>query len=89
MALERNPDGLVIDALAHVRVQCFMQAALERILQQLVAVQNEWLKANGGFGEPFKLQHHLLPPSPGKAAHSAQAAQLSNGSSAPAPMDRD
>jgi hypothetical protein len=63
-----------------------VQAALERLLQQLVAVQNEWLKANGGFGEPFKLQHHLLPPSSHKVTHAAQHA---NGNSAPAPMDRD
>ena len=58
-----------------------LQAALERLLQQLVAVQNEWLRANGGFGEPFKLQQHLLPPAPSKAA------QQPNGS-APVPMDR-
>ena len=58
-----------------------LQAALERLLQQLVVVQNEWLKANGGFGEPFKLQQHLLPPAPRKAA------QQPNGS-ALVPMDR-
>ena len=70
-------------------VHCCMQAALERLLQQLVAVQNEWLRANGGLGEPFKLEHHLLPPSPGKAAHSAHSAQHPNGNSPPAPMEHD
>ena len=40
------------------------QAALERLLQQLVAVHEEWLEANGGLGEPFRLNRHLLPPPP-------------------------
>ena len=77
------------DTVPQVGVQCVMQAALERLLQQLVTVQNELLKANGGFGEPFKLQHHLLLPSPGKAAHSAHPAQHPNGNASPAPMERD
>ncbi|KAK9806165.1 hypothetical protein WJX72_003712 [[Myrmecia] bisecta] len=38
------------------------QPALERLLQQLVGVHEELHEANGGQGEPFRLQQHLLPP---------------------------
>ncbi len=41
-----------------------MLAALEMVLRQLVAVLNEWLKADWGLGEPSKLKHHLLPTMP-------------------------
>jgi hypothetical protein len=49
------------------------QAALELLLQQLVAVQSELLECNGGLGEPFSLRRHLLPqpklqPQPNGAA---------------------
>ena len=64
-----------------------VQAALERLLQQLVAVQDEWLEANGGLGEPFRLQRHLLPPAaPKKAAAGPHGGAHHNGA---APMDRD
>jgi hypothetical protein len=66
------------------------QAALERLLQQLVAVHEEWLEANGGLGEPFRLSRHLLPPPPPSAQQPPKRAQhppqQANGAT---PMERD
>ena len=59
-----------------------LQAALERLLQQIVVVQNESLAINGGMGEPFRLHEHMLSLVTAKQ-HNAQP----NG--AAAPMDSD
>lgn len=42
-------------------MQNWVQAAVERLLQQLVVVQKELLAANNGLGEPFRLSQHLQP----------------------------
>ncbi|EIE19632.1 SPRY-domain-containing protein [Coccomyxa subellipsoidea C-169] len=60
-------------------------AAVERLMQQLVTVQNELLAANGGLGEPFRLSQHLGGPAPGPACK-PPAQPHPNGV---APMDRD
>ena len=41
-----------------------LQAALEKLLMQLVAVQDELHAANGGHGQLFRLLDHLLAPTP-------------------------
>ncbi|BDA46674.1 Ran-binding protein 10 [Coccomyxa sp. Obi] len=56
-------------------------AAVERLLQQLVVVQNELLVANNGLGEPFRLSQHL-----GAAPGHKPQQPHSNGVT---PMDRD
>jgi hypothetical protein len=58
------------------------QAAVERLLQQLVTVQSELLAANNGLGEPFRLSHHLGAAAPGRRPPQPHANGI-------APMDRD
>ena len=60
---------------------CWAQAAVERLLQQLVVVQNELLVANNGLGEPFRLSDHL-----GAAPGHTPQQPHPNGVT---PMDRD
>lgn len=41
-----------------------LQVVLERLLMQLVAIQQVLHAANGGHGQVFRLADHMLSPSP-------------------------